>query len=118
MRKGDTGGRSGPDSGVPCLGQRRGTTLHGLPGGKGEWRQSFNGGMCSLSISSRQAGQSSPPPLAQRLQGAPLQYGLRWTESSSQRSASSSLLNHLLAFYVTPTSRLGPIRTIFSQPFL
>ena len=72
MRKGDTGGRSGPDSGVPCLGQRRGTTLHGLPGGKGEWRQSFNGGMCSLSISSRLGGQNSPPPLAQWLQGTPM----------------------------------------------
>ena len=46
-----------------------------------------------------------------------LQYGLRWIESSSQRSASSSLWNHLLAFYVTPTSGLGPIKPNLSSPF-
>ena len=46
-----------------------------------------------------------------------LQYGLRWMESSSQRSASSALWNHMLAFYLTPTGRLGPIYTIYSPPF-
>ena len=43
-------------------------------------------------------------------QGLPcitLHYG--WMESSSQRSASSAFWNNLLAFNITPTSRLGPI---------
>ena len=45
-----------------------------------------------------------------------LQYGLRWLKSISQRWGPGSRWNHLLAFYVTPTSRSNAFWNVKKTP--